>query len=151
MLLAKPEVLFKSWPEMQHHCWEKGKMDLSALPFLATYDPCVWLVCLGTLQRLPVGHSGFCVSHVPEDLEPASLIQLQLSSLCGMLKSSAEMLALAATRPLKNLPREPASHGSFHCLAVPDRRLLNLLCCFLTVKAKFCKHSFWSTNECVWL
>lgn len=64
-----------------------------------------------------------------------------------MLRSSAEMLVLAAACPLKNLPWEPTSHGSFHCLAVPDRWLLKIIYCFLTVVAKFCKHSLWSTNE----
>lgn len=34
MLLAKPVVVFKSQPEMQHHCWGKGKINVLLLPFL---------------------------------------------------------------------------------------------------------------------
>lgn len=149
MLLAKPEVLFRSWPGMQHHCWETGKIDLLVLPFLATYDPRVWLVCLGTLPVTFSWTFQALFMACPWRSQASVPHQLQLSSLWGMLKSSADILPLAAAYPLKNLPWEPTSHGSFHCLAVLDRPVLNILYCFLRVTAKFSKHSVWSTNEYV--
>lgn len=97
VLLAKPVVLFKSWPEVQCHWWGEGENRYIVLPFLATYDPCVWITYVKE-------HCNDCKSDIPGSMCGTSLevltqspcfrqvlTQLQFSSLFWMLKSSAEI------------------------------------------------------------